>query len=133
MRSSILRQSTFVSLLCAGLLCCPHGYAGGKAPSYSGRDVASGVVAASGFSELVVRERNGTERRFMRMYEREDRPDTTVTVDGRKATFDDIEVGMRVQIVFYSKVDGKKIGTEDFPLPIISVKAISNPPEKPKP
>lgn len=133
MRSSILRQSTFVSLLCAGLLCCHHAYAGGKAPSYSGRDVASGVVADSGFSELVVRERNGTERRFICMCEREDRPNTTVTVDGRKATFGDLEVGMRVQVFFYTKVEGKKIGTEDFPLPIISVKAISSPPEQPKP
>lgn len=132
MQSSTLRQGTFVSLLCSVLLCCNHVYAGGKAPSYSGRDVASGVVTDSGFSELVVRERDGTERRFMRTYGG-NRPDTTVTVDGRKATFGDIEVGMRVQIFFYTKVDGKKIGKEDFSLPIISVKAISSPPEKPKP
>lgn len=133
MRFSRLGQITFLSFICAGLLCYRQAYAGAEAPIYSGRDVTGGVVVNINSDELIVDERNGKQRYFSRTYGVA-RPDTTVTIDGSTARFDDIKLGMRVQIVFYTTVNGKKNrGTAAEPLPINSVKAMSNSPEKPKP
>ena len=107
---------------------------------YSGRDVTGGlVVRISIHGNLIVREMSGKERHFHKLSQDDDPPpfrfvaDTVVEIDGHGASFSDIKVGMRVQIVFYTRTQGKTTnGTEGDPLGITSIKAKSNSAEEPK-
>jgi len=131
MRFSILRQNIVLSIIGAGLLFCNHASAdGGGAVYYSDRDVTGGVVIRiEDNGDLAIRERNGKERNFRQIYGEDE---TLVKVNGRKAAFDDIKVGMRVQIAYYKKINGRKRdGTDIDPLPITSIKAKSGS-EKPE-
>lgn len=133
MRFSILRQNIFVSLIGAGLLCCNHAFADVPARNpYSGHDVTGGVVVRIEHgNELVVRERSGTERRFKQI-DGDGPRDTIIHLNGRTVAFRAIKVGMRVQIVFYNKIDRRMAdGTSTAPLPMRKVTAISNPQKDP--
>jgi hypothetical protein len=125
------RTTTLVFAVCAGILCCYHANAESDGIiSYSGRDVTGGLVVRIEGGDLTIRERNGKERNFEQL-NGEDR--TSVKVDDRNATLNDIKVGMRVQIVFYNRINGtRRKGTDDDALPMSSIKAQSNSPEKPK-
>jgi hypothetical protein len=98
----------------------------GPAEVYSVRDVTGGVIVEIEHVVMTVRERNGKQRTFVTFNDSNGK--TRVEVNGRVAEFEDIKVGMRVQITFYCKSDGRKLIDEEDAFPIISVKATTLPP-----
>ena len=134
-QSFVLSRTTFLAVLFLGALCCSHAIADGTgSSSYSGRDVIGGLVVRIEYNgELVVRERSGKQRQFMQIPSPDPRQ-TSVEIDGRKANFGEIKVGMRVQIAFYTKVNGIERSEVDMgPLAIISIRAFSNRPPSASP
>ncbi len=128
----------FVAFVCAGI--CDRAIADGgqNNVNYSKPAVTSGVVVRiEDNGDLVCREGSGKERQFAKL-DRDGEMDrdgekTSVEVNGREATLGDIKVGMRAQIKFYSKNNGrKKEGTDIDPLPMISINATSSSSGKPE-
>lgn len=146
---SFISRSTLVCIVCAGMLCSYQAVAEGSGGRYySDTDVTGGlVVGLTSNGNLIVRQKSGKELHFceaIRIYSTRDENEeerseqrsekiSVVEIDGHEASFSDIKVGMRVQIVFYDRTNGRvSDGTDIDPLAIASIKAKSNSAEKPK-
>jgi hypothetical protein len=124
----VLSQTTFSAVLFLGALCCSPAIADVTgSSSYSGRAMIGALVVRIEYNgDLVASDSSGKQRQFMQIPSPDPRQ-TSVELDGRRANFGEIKVGMRVQITFYTKVNGIERSKADMgPFPIISIRAMSN-------
>lgn len=124
MKSFIFLPGAFRAVICVVLLSSYQGKAeevpGGV---YSGQDTTGGVVVEIDSITITVREKNGEKRTFV--LDDSDRS-TPIKVNGRATKFEGIKVGMRAQIKFNTKMDGKRLSKKEDWFPIISVEATTS-------
>jgi hypothetical protein len=129
----ILRQTKFIVIVCASLICCSQAIAGGYVfHSTFETFVTGGSVVRKDDSSITIKELD--TNRLIRFFfihsgisftangNPRETPDTEVIVDDQTTTKDKIKIGMRAQIVFYQ--GGEDLGSKEKNF-MKSVKAIS--------